>query len=138
MIQFKNINKSFGKVKVLNNISVNFEQGKSIAILGPNGSGKTTLIKMLLGMVIPDNGEIYFEGKSIKKAFEYRNYLGYMPQIGHYPPNLKISQLIEMMIDIRNSHGHPIELDEELIESFNLKAIENKPNSKKYKPQNTD
>lgn len=127
MIQFENINKSFGKIKVLNNISVNFEQGQSIAILGPNGSGKTTLIKTLLGMVVPDNGEIYFEGKSIKKAFEYRSNLGYMPQIGHYPPNLKISQLIDMMVDIRNSGQNIIELDEELIELFKLKEIENKP-----------
>lgn len=127
MIQFENINKSFGKIKVLNNISANFEQGQSIAILGPNGSGKTTLIKTLLGMVVPDNGEIYFDGKSIKNAFKYRNNLGYMPQIGHYPPNLKISQLIDMMVDIRNSEQNIIELDEELIELFKLKEIENKP-----------
>jgi Cu-processing system ATP-binding protein len=127
MIQFENINKSFGKIKVLNNISANFEQGQSIAILGPNGSGKTTLIKTLLGMVVPDNGEIYFDGKSIKNAFEYRNKLGYMPQIGHYPPNLKISQLIDMMVDIRNSEQNIFELDEELIELFKLKEIENKP-----------
>lgn len=127
MIEFENINKSFGKIKVLNNISANFEQGQSIAILGPNGSGKTTFIKSLLGMVIPDNGEIFFEGKSIKKAFEYRTNVGYMPQIGHYPPNLKISQLMDMMIDIRRSKENIVELDEELIDSFKLKEIENKP-----------
>ena len=73
MIQFDNINKSFGKLQVLKNISVNFEQGQSIAILGPNGSGKTTLIKTLLGMVVPESGTIYFEGKSVKNAFLYRN-----------------------------------------------------------------
>ncbi len=126
MIQIENINKSFGKIRVLNNISANFEQGQSIAILGPNGSGKTTLIKTLLGMVVPDNGEIYFDGKSIKNAFKYRNNLGYMPQIGHYPPNLKISQLIDMMVDIRNSKKESVQLDEELIESFHLKDIYNK------------
>jgi Cu-processing system ATP-binding protein len=127
MIQFENISKSFGKLQVLKDISVSFEQGQSVAILGPNGSGKTTLIKTLLGMVVPDSGTIYFEQKSIKNAFLYRNEIGYMPQIGHYPPNLKISQLIDMMIDIRGSKGSPVELDEELIEAFKLKSIENKP-----------
>jgi Cu-processing system ATP-binding protein len=126
MIQFENISKSFGKLQVLNDISVGFEQGQSVAILGPNGSGKTTLIKTLLGMVVPDSGTIFFEQKSIKNAFLYRNQIGYMPQIGHYPPNLKISQLIDMMIDIRGSKENNIELDEELIEAFKLKAIENK------------
>jgi Cu-processing system ATP-binding protein len=127
MIQFENISKSFGKLQVLKDISVGFEQGQSVAILGPNGSGKTTLIKILLGMVVPDSGAIYFEQKSIKNAFLYRNQIGYMPQIGHYPPNLKISQLIDMMIDIRGSKENTIELDEELIEAFKLKSIENKP-----------
>lgn len=126
MIQFENISKSFGKLQVLKDISASFEQGQSVAILGPNGSGKTTLIKTLLGMVVPDSGTIYFEQKSIKNAFLYRNQIGYMPQIGHYPPNLKISQLIDMMIDIRNSKENAVELDEELIEAFKLKAIENK------------
>jgi Cu-processing system ATP-binding protein len=126
MIQFENISKSFGKICVLKDISVNFEQGQSIAILGPNGSGKTTLIKTLLGMVVPDSGTIYFEEKSIKNAFLYRNHIGYMPQIGHYPPNLKISQLIDMMIDIRNSKENSLELDETLIDDFKLKAIYSK------------
>lgn len=126
MILFENISKSFGKLQVLKDISVNFEKGQAIAILGPNGSGKTTLIKTLLGMVVPDSGTIYFEEKSIKNAFLYRNQIGYMPQIGHYPPNLKISQLIDMMIDIRSSKENILELDEELIEAFKLKDIYNK------------
>lgn len=126
MILFENISKSFGKLQVLKDISVSFEKGQAIAILGPNGSGKTTLIKTLLGMVVPDSGTIYFEEKSIKNAFLYRNQLGYMPQIGHYPPNLKISQLIDMMIDIRSSKENILELDEELIEAFKLKEIYNK------------
>lgn len=127
MIQFENISKSFGKLQVLKDISVSFEQGQSVAILGPNGSGKTTLIKTLLSMVVPDSGNIFFEQKSIKNAFLYRNQIGYMPQIGHYPPNLKISQLIDMMIDIRNTKENNVELDEELIDDFKLKTIESKP-----------
>ncbi|MBK6976159.1 MAG: ABC transporter ATP-binding protein [Cytophagaceae bacterium] len=125
MIVFENIGKSFGKLEVLKDINLKFELGQCIAILGPNGSGKTTLIKSLLGMVIPDKGEIRFQNISIKNAFDYRNQIGYMPQIGNYPPNLKISQLIDMMVDIRNLKEY--ELDEEIIEAFKLREIYQKP-----------
>jgi Cu-processing system ATP-binding protein len=127
MIQLINISKSFGKLQVLKNINISFHEGQSIAIIGPNGSGKTTLIKMLLGMVMPDSGEIFCENKSIKNAFAYRNQIGYMPQIGQYPPNLKISQLIDMMVDIRNIKQENTILDTELIDLFDLKAIYDKP-----------
>ena len=123
MIHFENINKSFGKLKVLQNINVSFEEGQSVAIIGPNGSGKTTLIKSLLGMVVPDSGNIFFEAKSTQNDFHYRSQIGYMPQIGHYPPNLKISQLITMMIDIRLGKEKANNLDEELIDAFQLKNI---------------
>jgi Cu-processing system ATP-binding protein len=127
MIKFENINKSFGKLEVLQNISLNLEMGQSVAILGPNGSGKTTLIKSLLGMVIPDSGQILFDGKNIKNEFAYRSEIGYMPQIGNYPPNLKIAQLIDMMKDIRKGKKEGIVIDEEIIELFKLKEMYQKP-----------
>jgi Cu-processing system ATP-binding protein len=61
--------------------------------MGPNGSGKTTLIKSILGMVLPDKGEILVHGQSIKGRNDYRQLIGYMPQIGRYPQNMKIGQL---------------------------------------------
>lgn len=125
MIRFENITKSFGKLEVLKNINLQFSMGQSVAIMGPNGSGKTTLIKSLLGMVVPENGTIYFDNQPIGGAFEYRSDIGYMPQIGQYPPNLRISQLIDMMVDIRNGHSKP--LDEDIIEAFRLKDIYAKP-----------
>lgn len=127
MILFNNINKSFGKLKVLQNVNVSFESSQSVAIIGPNGSGKTTLIKSLLGMVIPDSGNIYVDSQNTRQDFTYRSKIGYMPQIGHYPPNLRIRQLFEMMTDIRGNKNHSIKVDEEMIEAFHLKAIFEKP-----------
>lgn len=128
MIRFENVNKRFGKLEVLKNVCLQFELGQSVAIIGPNGSGKTTLIKSLLGMVIPQTGIIYFDNQPIRGAYNYRAAIGYMPQIGQYPPNLRISQLIEMMIDIRNdSPTPPTRIDEDIIEAFRLKEIYTKP-----------
>ncbi|KIX20328.1 copper ABC transporter ATP-binding protein [Flavobacterium sp. 316] len=120
MIEIKNINKKFGKLEVLKNINISFKQGECIALIGPNGCGKTTLIKSILGMVLPDNGAIEFNEKSIKKEFQYRDKIGYMPQIGRYPDTMTIGQIIEMIKTIRNSNAI---LDEELIQAFELEKM---------------
>lgn len=120
MIIATNVHKQFGKLQVLKNISVTCNKGECIALIGPNGSGKTTLIKSILGMVIPDSGFITFNGKNILHDWNYRSYIGYMPQIGRYPDNMSIGQVINMMKDIRNHEGS---LDEELIQAFDLEKL---------------
>jgi len=121
MISVKNITKTFGKLKALDNVSVTFEKGQCIALLGPNGCGKTTLIKSVLGMVVPDSGSILFNNEPIRNSWLYRSQVGYMPQIGRYPENMSIAQVIEMMKDIRKGiNRHP---DEELVRSFGLNLM---------------
>jgi Cu-processing system ATP-binding protein len=120
MIEIKNIDKKFGELEVLKNINLSFKKGECIALIGPNGCGKTTLIKSILGMVLPDNGDIEFNEKSIKKEFQYRDKIGYMPQIGRYPDTMTIGQIIEMIKTIRNSNNV---LDEELIHAFELEKM---------------
>jgi Cu-processing system ATP-binding protein len=121
MIKANNINKSFGKLQVLKNVSVTCTKGECIALIGPNGCGKTTLIKSILGMVVCNTGFITFNGKNIAHNWEYRAQIGYMPQIGKYPSNMAIGQIINMMKDIRKNNKTI--LDEELIESFSLQDI---------------
>ncbi len=118
MIIASNVSKQFGKLKALDNVSVTCARGECIALIGPNGCGKTTLIKSILGMVVCDSGFITFNGKNIKHHWQYRANIGYMPQIGRYPENMTIGQVLDMMKDIR---GNTIEsLDEELISQFGL------------------
>ncbi len=123
MISFRNVNKNFGKLTALDNVSLEISPAKSYALIGPNGSGKTTLIKSLLGLVVPTSGEIMFEEKSILNEWRYREKIGYMPQIGHYPDNINIGQLIDMMKNIR---GNVEKVDDELIDSFKLYKLYNK------------
>ena len=97
MIQVDSLCKRYGKLQVLNDVSLSFNNGESIALIGPNGSGKTTLIKCLLGLVNPDSGAISIDGMPVLNKSEYRKQLGYMPQISRMPENLKVIQLIEMI-----------------------------------------
>ena len=120
MISFKQVNKKFGKVQALHQVTLDLASNKSYALIGPNGSGKTTLIKCLLGLVLPTSGEIYFDGKSISNDWKYREKIGYMPQIGRYPDNMRIGQVIDMMKSIRPDF---LNTDEELFESFGLLKI---------------
>lgn len=120
MIDLRQVNKKFGRLQALDNINLKLEPGKSYAMIGPNGSGKTTLIKCILGMVIPSSGEIYVDNENIRNHWSYRNKIGYMPQIGRYPENMRIGQLFDMMKNIR---GGKTDIDEELIHEFNLSKM---------------
>ncbi|MFA5296891.1 MAG: ABC transporter ATP-binding protein [Lutibacter sp.] len=119
MIKFKNLHKRFGKLVVLDGLDLEISKGGIFAILGPNGSGKTTLIKCLLGMVIPNKGEIIFENKSVLGQWTYRNNLNYLPQIANFPPNLTVIELIKMVKNLRPKVSN----EQELIEIFGLKSF---------------
>ena len=121
MIIASNVSKKFGKLIALDNVSVNCSKGECIALIGPNGCGKTTFIKSILGMVVCDSGFITFNGKNIKHDWQYRENIGYMPQIGRYPENMTIGQVLDMMKDIRGKKNN--NLDEELINKFGLDTI---------------
>lgn len=125
MIRIENLAKRFKKLQVLNDISVQFDSGQVISLIGPNGSGKTTLIKSILGMVRPDKGKILVKQQLIHRDFEYRKDIGYMPQIGRYPDNMKVGQLFDMMKNIRGIEE--AKLDDDLLVKFNLVSIFNKP-----------
>lgn len=123
MISLQQVSKQFGRLKALDNVNLDLVPGHSYALIGPNGSGKTTLIKSILGLVVPSSGQIFFNGKPIAHEWKYRAEIGYMPQIGKYPENITVGQLIDMMKNIRQQGES---LDEELIEEFELYRIYDK------------
>ena len=125
MIRIEHINKKFRKLVALDDINAQFDKGQVISLIGPNGSGKTTLIKSILGMVKADSGKIFFNNEPINGDPSYRSHIGYMPQIGRYPDNMKVGQLFKMLKNIRNVPDDNI--DEELIDKFGLKKIFDKP-----------
>ena len=119
MIEIKNLHKKFDKLVVLDGLDLSIKKGGIFAVLGPNGSGKTTLIKSILGMVIPNKGEIELDGENILKKWEYRNNINYLPQIANFPANLSVSELIKMVKNLRPKESN----EKELIDLFGLKPF---------------
>lgn len=74
-------------------------------------------------MVLPDSGDVFFNGQSIKNDTAYRKQLGYMPQIGRYPDNMTIGQVTEMIKGIRTQKEPQ---DKELADAFNLDKLSHK------------
>ena len=123
MIRIEGLKKSFGKSEVLKDINLQLKRGQCIGLIGPNACGKTTLIKSILSMVLPNDGTIYFDQKSIAGDETYKNKIGYMPQIGRYPENMSIIQVIDMIKSIRQFDG---QTDEELWVAFGLEQAKHK------------
>ena len=123
MIRIEGLKKSFGKSEVLKDINLQLKRGQCIGLIGPNACGKTTLIKSILSMVLPNDGTIYFDQKSIAGDETYKSKIGYMPQIGRYPENMSIIQVIEMIKSIRQFDG---QTDEELWVAFGLEQAKHK------------
>lgn len=124
MLESSLLSKSFGKLKALDGISVRMDAGQAISLVGPNGSGKTTFLKCLLGLVIPDNGTLTLDGESVIGHWDYRRKIGYMPQIGRYPDNMRVGQVFDMVREIRRDTFQRI--DDDLMRAFGVDSFSNK------------
>lgn len=78
-IEIKNLSFSYGEIKVLENINLTIPDNSFVSIVGPNGAGKSTLMKILLGLIIYDEGEVKIFGKNPDKTDP--SLIGYVPQI---------------------------------------------------------
>lgn len=123
MITIKGLRKDFGPRTVLDDLNLEIPSGQATGIVGPNGSGKTTTIKALLGLVKPTAGSIHVDGESIKGKWDYRQKIGYMPQMARYPENMTVAELFEFIKKVR---GNDTDRDKELLSYFDLEHETNK------------
>ncbi len=70
LIQLKNLHKRFGPLVVLDGITLDVEAGKCLVIIGASGTGKSVLLKHIVGLLRPDRGEVWFDGKRVDNLFE--------------------------------------------------------------------
>jgi Cu-processing system ATP-binding protein len=124
MIEARNVSKSFGRLRVLDELSLSIKPRRITGLIGPNAAGKTTLAKIILGLTKSDSGTISFDGGSIGSDDGYRSRIGYMPQMARYPENLSPRELVEMLTHLRRSS---VPADEDLTRAFDFGGALDKP-----------
>jgi ABC-2 type transport system ATP-binding protein len=98
MLELQNLCKSFRRIPAIENVSFRLAPGEIIGFLGPNGAGKSTTVKIITGMLRPDDGRVLFEGEDIRKDMvAFRAAIGYVPEEAHlynYLSGLEYLQLV--------------------------------------------
>ena len=103
MISIKNISKSFSNKSILNNISFSINKGEKIAIIGQSGIGKSVLLKIIIGLLRPDNGSIFIDDQNIneitfKKLQKLRSKFGMVFQFGALFDSMTVSENIGLAL----------------------------------------
>lgn len=123
IIHTSSLTKIFGSTTAVDSVSIHVEQGEIYGFLGLNGAGKTTLIRMLLGMIQPNNGNIKLFGKEVNPKFNLWNEIGYLVETPHSYPNLTVFENLNIYSKLRNiNHKKQIE---NIIERLHLSKYRN-------------
>ena len=98
ILEAREIHHAFGDRPVLKDISLSFNQGELVSLLGPNGSGKTTLLKILLGLLPPSAGQVFYGGQPITgmPAKRYARLVAYVPQIHRTAFPYSVEEVVAM------------------------------------------
>jgi len=90
LVHFEGVSKNFGNHVAVSDIDLDIPRGQITALIGPSGCGKSTILRLIVGLVIPDTGEIHFDGQPISRGtiMKVRRRLGYVIQDGGLFPHL--------------------------------------------------
>ena len=130
-LEVRSIAKSYDRRAVLHDVSLNVHRGEVVGLLGPNGAGKTTCFYSVMGLVKPDSGLIYLDGKDITELPMYRRAilgLGYLPQETSIFRGLTVEQNIVAVLEVTEPDKHRrAERLEQLLGEFGLTALREAP-----------
>lgn len=99
MINFSNVNKTYNpglfkkKVRAVSDLNLEILPGEVLGLIGPNGAGKSTTIRLLLGLIRPDSGQISFQGKPLKEVC-LQSQIGYLPENPYLYDHLTLAELL--------------------------------------------
>jgi lipopolysaccharide export system ATP-binding protein len=127
-----NLEKRYGRRKVLNDVSIEASSLEVVGILGPNGAGKTTAFKSILGIVIPNSGDIYLNEEKITHLPIHeraRRGIAYLPQETSIFRGLKVIENLKMVLKLTGERKNNEETATRLLEEFNILPLKDQPSS---------
>jgi len=121
IIELNNVGFSAQEGKIVNGVTVNFAEKKITAIVGPSGSGKSTVLKLSAGLLVPDQGEVFFKGKNIaymnrNENLDYRQQSAFVFQDSALWANQNLNQILELPLRIHFPKMKKDERDERIKE----------------------
>ncbi len=127
VLRIERLVKSYGKRRVVDKVTFQLNQGEVVGLLGPNGAGKTTTFYMIVGLITPDKGRIFLDGKDITSLAMYkraREGIGYLPQEASVFRKLTVEENILAILQITepDPRKHRRRLDF-LLEEFNISRL---------------
>ena len=127
MLRTENLVKRYGKRTVVNHVSINVKQGEIVGLLGPNGAGKTTTFYMTVGLIVPNEGEIFIGKQNITGYPVYKraqNGIGYLAQEASIFRKMTVEDNIKSVLEFTHmSAKAQKEKLETLIEEFGLQKV---------------
>jgi lipopolysaccharide export system ATP-binding protein len=122
--------KEYNKERVVNEVDLQVERGEIVGLLGPNGAGKTTTFYMILGLINPDGGEIYFDQHNISKLPVYKRArlgIGYLPQEASIFRKLTVGENLKAILEYRDLSDQEMEsIITELLAEFHIENLRNR------------
>ena len=128
MIEFRGVSKSFNDEVVLNNVSFKIVHGETKIILGGSGSGKSTILKLILGLIRPDSGQIFIEGQEITRMTEgelvkVRRNIGMVFQEGALFDSLSVRENVGYRL-LEEGQLDELEIDKEVLQLLGFVGLE--------------
>lgn len=127
LLRAENLVKQYKKRRVVNDMSLEVEQGEIVGLLGPNGAGKTTTFYMVVGLVKPDDGRVYIDNEDITSKAMYQRAqkgVGYLPQEASVFRDLTVEDNISAVLEMTNkSKEEQRDKTESLIAEFGLEKV---------------
>lgn len=103
IVEIKNLTKTFNKIKAIDDLTLNLEKGKITGLIGADASGKTTLIRLIIGLLVADSGDITTLGLNpVTQKQELNTKIGYMPQKFGLYEDLSVIENLNLYADLKN------------------------------------
>jgi ABC-2 type transport system ATP-binding protein len=102
-LEVKNLCKTFGSVKAVDDVSFSVPEGSVFGLIGRNGAGKTTTIRMMMNIYLPDSGEVKLQG--VKIGQEFKNRVGYLPEERGLYKKMRVLETIQFFAELKGKSG---------------------------------
>jgi lipopolysaccharide export system ATP-binding protein len=129
LLEIENLTKAYGKRVVLNALNLEVDKGEVVGLLGHNGAGKSTAFGMVVGLIRPDAGKIYFQGYDITRFPIYKRArlgLGYLSQEPSVFQRLSVEENVLAILEVRRNHSDKRRRTAQLLEDFGLTHLARK------------